>query len=122
MHVIVVKNATTYAKRSNQWAGLHGLLTKSLDVYLVSMFLRFVRGYRNQLIPLRRYTNDITGASPKPFSEIPSPSGALPVLDHYFKTRNGLSKNVEKMFEEINGPIFKIKVFGMSLSNYRHSP
>ncbi len=77
------------------------------------MFRLVTRSIRTHL---RRYTNDITGASPKPFSEIPSPSGALPVLGHYFRIRNEFSKNVDEMFEEINGPIFKIKIVGMSLN------
>ena len=71
------------------------------------------------------YSSDnVASASPKPFSEIPSPGGALPVLGHYLRTRKEFSKEIEKMFEEVDGPIFKLNVFGMLLrhltAKYNH--
>ena len=89
------------------------------------MLLRFVNNssIRSQFIPLRSSWYSSDNASPKPFSEIPSPGGALPVLGHYLRTRKEpFSKEVEKMFKEVDGPIFRLNVFGMLLRHYKIQP
>ena len=83
------------------------------------MLLRFVKSssIRSQFIPLRSSWYSSDNASPKPFSVIPSPGGALPVLGHFLRTRKEpFSKEVEKMFKEVDGPIFRLNVFGMLLN------
>ena len=81
------------------------------------MLLRFVKSssirFTSQFIPLRSSWYSSDNASPKPFSEIPSPGGALPVLGHYLRTRKEFNKELEKMFKEVDGPIFRLNVFGM---------
>ena len=52
--------------------------------------------------------------TPKPFSEIPTPSGAVPLLGHYFLMRSdsNISELCFKMFQEVGGPIFRLNIAG----------
>ena len=52
--------------------------------------------------------------TPKPFSEIPTPSGAVPLLGHYFLLRSdsNFSELCFKMFQEVGGPIFWLNIAG----------
>ena len=86
------------------------------------MQLNFSRSVRSfSLTTFIRSSSSVVGgaaavdssASPKPFSEMPSPKGSVPLLGHYFRIRNGFSEETKRMFEEVNGPIFKLKVPGM---------
>ena len=53
-----------------------------------------------------------SGLSHKPFTEIPCPGGSLPVFGHYFRIRNNFLQETDRMFEEVNGPIFRLKLPG----------
>lgn len=73
---------------------------------------------------LRRKTTGLKGVhnALKPFSAIPSPPGALPILGHVrlLKDVTSLTSFVTKQFKEL-GPIFKLNFMGQiqlySLSN-----
>ena len=52
--------------------------------------------------------------TPKPFSEMPTPSGAVPLLGHYFLIRSdsNISELFFKLFQEVGGPIFRLNLPG----------
>ena len=77
-----------------------------LEYFLQAAMFRLLKNSQSRL--LRGYASN-----PKPFSELPSPKGALPVVGHYFRIKNGFNKAVQGMFEEVQSPIFKLKLPGM---------
>ncbi len=78
-----------------------------------TMFRSFGRKSSWQSVSsLRPYSAD---NAPKPFSEIPTPKGAVPLLGHSMRLMrpNSFSIEIKKMFNEVNGPIFRLKAPGI---------
>ena len=61
---------------------------------------------------LRPYSVD---NAPRPFSEIPTPKGAVPFLGHAWRLMRPETFSIEmkKMFNEVNGPIYRLKAPGI---------
>ena len=75
--------------------------------------LRTIAGQKWLSTGVRRYTSN-GGTAPRPFSEVPSPKGALPLLGHALRVRKkeSFSSQVKKMFDETGSPILKLKLPG----------
>ena len=75
--------------------------------------LRTIAGQKWLSTGVRRYTSN-GGTAPRPFSEVPSPRGALPLLGHALRVRkkNAFSSEIKKMFDETGSPILKLKIPG----------
>ena len=68
--------------------------------------------------------------TPKPFTEIPTPPGAvsllvrrtltnaIPLLGHYFNSDSNFSELLFKMFQEVGGPIYQLKMGGRKYKFY----
>ena len=61
-----------------------------------------------------RLASSVPDESSKPFSEIPTPSGVVLLLGHYFLLRSdsNFSELCYKMFQEVGGPIYRLNIAG----------